>query len=107
MASPYGPRYLNCVSKRDKVYVVCCFVLGVAAIVGFAASIIYLKGAFTPSNSCIVEFDPSCIYYNGQTYQYTDNPAICYAMIVLAFGPLAVMIVASFLFWFLKPPPSL
>jgi len=106
MATTHGPYYTNCARKRDTVYSLCVLVLGAAAIFGFVISTEQLYGAFFYSSNCFEDLDPGCISYNGQTYQYSRTPGVCYAMIVMAFGPLAVMIVTCCLFWFMKPPPN-
>jgi len=106
MATPFGPRYMHCLDMRHRAYIICTFVLGVAALLGFAISVNYANGILI-ENNCSVGYDSGCVFYNGQAYQYTYEPGVFYAMIVLTFGPFALAIVASFLFWFFRPPPSL
>jgi len=99
-----GPYYTNCANKRDKVHAFCFTVIFGGALAGFVLSLDYLNGMFLPSNDCIVGIEADCIPYNGQNYQYTYSPGWCYVMIGLVFGPIALWMIASFFFWFMKPP---
>jgi len=103
-ASGPGPYYINCVRKRDRVYIFAYNVLVVAALFGFVISLNYLNGFFRQETCFGAAAGSSCISYNGDTYQYSSTPGIFYAMLALTFGPLALVILAFFIFWFFKPP---
>jgi hypothetical protein len=104
MAIPDGPYYTNCTNKRDVVYGFAGTVLAGAVFYGFVISLIYVNGVFTYNRDCVAGLDQGCILYNGQTYQYEYNPALFYIMAALTFCPIALVCVASCVFWFLKPP---